>query len=164
MTVTDEADVGAVARAAGPRRARLIDGLSAAVALVGLADAVYLTAKHLRGENVICVGTSGCDAVLMSPYATLPGGLPLASLGAAAYFAAFSLAVLSAYDYPHAARLLRVIAALMFAFTLWLLYLQAIVLRAFCSYCLLSAGLTTTLLALQIARATLARGPSPADS
>jgi uncharacterized membrane protein len=40
----------------------------------------------------------------------------------------------------------------MFAFTLWLLYVQAFVLEAFCSYCLLSAAVTTTLAAIQLAR------------
>lgn len=139
------------------RRATRLDVLSAAISLVGLADAVYLTAKHLSGGSVICVVTSGCDAVLMSPYATLPFDIPLASLGAIAYFTAFSLAILSAFGYAHAASALRVVVGLMFAFTLWLLYVQAFVLNAFCSYCLLSAAVTTTLLALQLARWLLAR-------
>ena len=134
------------------RRSRRIDALTAAVALVGLADAVYLTAEHLSGRSVVCMVTRGCDAVLQSPYASLPGGWPLASLGALAYFTVFSLATLSAFGYAHTSAPLRVVVAAMFAFTLWLLYVQAFVLEAFCSYCLLSAAVTTTLAALQLAR------------
>jgi len=144
---------------AAARRSRRIDALTAVLALVGLADAVYLTAEHLSGRSVVCMVTRGCDAVLQSPYASLPGGAPLASLGALAYFTVFSLATLSAFGYAHTSTLLRVVVAAMFAFTLWLLYVQAFVLEAFCSYCLLSAAVTTTLAALQVARLLLLRRP-----
>jgi uncharacterized membrane protein len=39
----------------------------------------------------------------------------------------------------------------MFATTLWLLYVQAFVLHAFCDYCLLSAAVTFTLAGLVVA-------------
>jgi uncharacterized membrane protein len=131
--------------------------LTAAVALAGVADAVYLTAEHLAGRSVRCVVTTGCDKVLQSTYAALPGNVPLAALGGLAYFTVFSLAVLAAYGYAHTGTLLRVVVALMFAFTLWLFYLQAFVIEAFCFYCLVSAGVTTTLAILQLARWLQAR-------
>ncbi len=133
-------------------RTTLFDWLSAAFALVGLADAIYLTAKHLSGASVRCFAVAGCDAVLMSPYATLPGNIPLAALGGISYFTAFSLATLSAFGYARTSGLLLVLVGVMFLFTLWLIYLQAFVLGAFCSYCLLSAAITTMLLILQFAR------------
>ncbi|HEX5707638.1 MAG TPA: vitamin K epoxide reductase family protein [Pyrinomonadaceae bacterium] len=151
--IADEASDGSNAT----RRARLRDAITAAVALVGLADALYLTVEHLSGRSVICIATTGCDKVLQSDYATLPGDLPLAALGALAYFTVFSLATLSAFGYRAARPLLTTVVALMFASTLWLLYLQAFVLKAFCSYCLLSAAVTTTLLALVLARRFLTR-------
>lgn len=134
------------------RRGRLLDGLTAAVALVGLADATYLTAEKLSGAIVPCVVTTGCETVLTSEYAVLPGGVPLAAAGAAAYFAAFSLATLSLFGYSQARSPLNLVVGLMFAFTLWLVYLQAFVIHAWCAYCLLSAAVTTTLLLLRLAR------------
>lgn len=141
----------------GGRPGRVYDALSCMVALVGLADAVYLTAEHLAGRSVLCMVVSGCDKVLMSPYATLPGGYPLAALGALAYFAAFSLAVLACFGHERARPLLDLLVALMFAATLWLLYLQAFVLEAFCTYCLLSAAVTTALAVLALLRRFAAR-------
>jgi uncharacterized membrane protein len=124
---------------------RLRDWLAASLALAGLVDASYLTVEHLSGRSVRCVVVSGCDQVLMSPYAELWGGLPLAALGALAYFAAFSLSILSAFGDDSSRRLLVPLVALMFVFTLWLLYVQAFVIKAFCTYCLLSAAVTTAL-------------------
>jgi uncharacterized membrane protein len=112
---------------------------------------VYLTVEHLLGNTLRCTLTSGCSEVLGSPYASL-WGVPLAAFGAAAYFTAFSLATLSAFGYVKARALLAVLVAAMFAVTLWLLYVQAFVLRAFCQYCLLSAAVTTLLALIVIAR------------
>ena len=119
----------------------------AVVALVGLADSLYLTAKHFEGGPVRCTVVTGCNEVLGSVYATV-GPVPLALLGALAYFAAFSLATLSAFGYRQTRPLLALLVALMLAATLWLLYVQAFVLGQFCSYCLLSAAVTLTLTSL----------------
>ena len=128
------------------------DAATALVALVGLTDAAYLTVEHMTGRSVRCMIVSGCDEVLQSSYATLAAGIPVAAVGALAYFAVFSLATLSAYGYAGARRLLAPLVAVMFLATLWFFYLQAFVLHAFCAYCLLSAAITTTLTLLVLAR------------
>ena len=111
----------------------------AAVSLVGLGDAIYLTIKHITGETLRCSVISGCSEVLSSPYAQV-GPLPLAAVGAGAYFVVFSLAILAAFGYRAMILPLRILLALMFLATLWLLYLQAFVIHHFCQYCLLSAA------------------------
>jgi uncharacterized membrane protein len=133
-------------------RARVWDALTALVALVGLLDATYLTVEHLSGNSVRCMIVSGCDEVLQSGYSTVMGGVPVAAVGALAYFTAFSLSTLAAFGYNGARTLLAPLVALMFLATLWFLYLQAFVIRAFCVYCLLSAVVTTTLTLLVVAR------------
>jgi len=118
--------------------------IAALASLVGLGDAIYLTVQHLTGESLRCTIISGCSEVLSSPYAQV-GPFPLAAIGAAAYFAVFSLAILAAFGYRLAVPLLKILLALMFLTTLWLLYLQAFVIHHFCQYCLLSAAVTTVL-------------------
>jgi uncharacterized membrane protein len=95
---------------------------------------------------------SGCDEVLSSSYATIAGSIPVAALGALAYFTAFSLATLAVFGYEGARRLLAPLVALMLLATLWFVYLQAFVIKAFCAYCLLSAAITTTLALLVLGR------------
>lgn len=118
--------------------------IAALVSLIGLGDAIYLTVQHITGASLRCTIISGCSEVLSSPYAQV-GSVPLAALGAAAYFVVFSLAILAAFAYPLVKLLLKILLGLMFLTTLWLLYLQAFVIHHFCQYCLLSAAVTTAL-------------------
>ncbi|HEY8185647.1 MAG TPA: vitamin K epoxide reductase family protein [Pyrinomonadaceae bacterium] len=129
------------------RRAIILYGISALVSLIGLADSIYLTVEHLSGRSVRCTIVSGCSEVLSSPYASIRG-IPLAAIGAVAYFTVFSLATLAAFGYRGVGKLLIFVVSAMFLTTLWLLYLQAFVIGHFCQFCLLSALVTITLTAL----------------
>ena len=120
-------------------------GVAALLSLFGLADAFYLTIEHVTGQSVRCTIVSGCSEVLSSRYAVV-AGIPLAMIGAAAYFTVFSLATLAAFGYRIAGTLLTPLVALMFLVSLWLIYLQAFVIRQFCQYCLFSAAITFALL------------------
>lgn len=131
------------------QKAPLLYGAAALVSLVGLADSIYLTVEHISGRSVKCTIVSGCSEVLSSPYASVRG-IPLALIGAAAYFSVFSLATLAAFSYKLAGTLLAVLVSLMFLTTLWLLYLQAFVIGQFCQFCLLSAIVTIILTVLVV--------------
>lgn len=119
----------------------------ACLALVGLADAIYLTVQHVTGQSVRCTIVSGCSEVLSSEYASIKG-IPLALIGAVAYFTVFSLATLAAFGYPLVRKLLPILVGLMFLTTLWLIYLQAFVIGQFCQFCMLSAAVTIVLMVL----------------
>ena len=128
---------------------------AALVSLLGLADAIYLTVEHVTGQSVRCTIVAGCSEVLSSQYAVV-AGVPLAAIGAAAYFSVFSLATLAAFGYGVAGKLLTAVVIAMFLVSLWLIYLQAFVIHAFCQFCLLSAAVTTalTIIVLFIRRRT----------
>ena len=121
--------------------------LASVLSLLGLADALYLTIEHLTGQTVRCTILSGCSEVLSSQYAVV-AGIPLAAIGAAAYFTVFSLAVLALFGYRIAGKTLTPLVIAMFFVSVWLFYLQAFVIRQFCQYCLISAAITTCLLVL----------------
>ncbi|HEX6047154.1 MAG TPA: vitamin K epoxide reductase family protein [Pyrinomonadaceae bacterium] len=125
-------------------RARILYVVIALLSLIGLADALYLTVEHVTGQTVRCTLVSGCSEVLSSSYAVV-AGIPLAAVGAAAYFTAFSLATLAIFGYGIAGKLLTPLTTLMLLVSWWLIYLQAFVIHAFCQFCLLSAGITILL-------------------
>ena len=123
--------------------------LAAIVALGGLIDSAYLTIKHLTDEPVPCSLIAGCETVLSSPYAEY-SGIPLAALGAVAYFVAFSLAILVAFGNRPLWKIFGTQVVFMAGFTVWLLYLQAYVIGAFCQFCLISAATTFGMLIIFI--------------
>ena len=120
------------------------------VSVVGLADATYLTVQALTGETLSCGGSPDCFRVLGSSYAKI-GGIPVAMLGALAYFSAFTFATFAAFGYARAPKFRALMVGMMFLATLWLLYVQAFLLHAYCRYCLLSAAITFLLAGLLIA-------------
>jgi len=122
----------------------------AIVSVVGLADATYLTVQALTGETLSCGGSPDCFRVLGSSYAKV-GGIPVAMLGALAYFSVFTFATFAAFGYARAPKFLALMVGMMFLASLWLLYVQAFLLHAYCRYCLFSAATTFLIAGLLIA-------------
>lgn len=121
----------------------------ALLALVGLADATFLTVAHLTGDDAVCGTLAGCSKVLGSSYSAIKG-IPTAGFGAVAYFGVFSLAVLAVFRYASARGLLLLLVGFMLLATLYFLYLQAFVLHAYCPFCLGSAAITFMLAGLTL--------------
>jgi uncharacterized membrane protein len=128
----------------------ILHSIAAVVALAGLAESTYLTVLALTGETAICGGSAGCFQVLGSSYARI-GALPISGLGALAYFGVFTFALFAAFGYLRARLFFVVTVGAMFAATLWLLYVQAFILHAFCRYCLVSAAIVFLLAGLAVA-------------
>ena len=124
--------------------------VAAIVSLAGLADATYLTVQALTGETLGCGGSPDCFKVLGSAYARV-AGIPVASFGVLAYFSVFTFATFALFGYARARIFLILTVGAMFLGTLWLLYVQAFLLHAYCRYCLFSAATTFLLAGLVIA-------------
>jgi uncharacterized membrane protein len=133
-----------------PRGTIIVYAVIALISLAGLADATYLTVQNLAGETAVCGGSSDCFRVLGSVYSKI-AGIPVAAIGAVAYFAVFTFATFAAFGYQRARTFLAVTVFLMFLATLWFLYVQAFLLHAFCRYCLFSAAITFLLTGLIVA-------------
>lgn len=117
-------------------------GILAIVAVVGLIDATYLTVTHYTQALVPCNFTHACETVLRSKYSEV-FGIPVAAFGVVFYVTTLAAVV---YFLQHKTYhwWLSVWGLLGFLSSLYLLYIMAVVLRAFCQYCLLSS-LTSTL-------------------
>lgn len=123
--------------------ATIIAGLS----FLGFLDATYLTVKHFQNVAPPCTILSGCETVTTSSYAEI-FGVPVALLGAIYYLSVFLLTIV--YFDTTKEKILRTAAYLTFVglfATGWFLFAQAVLLDAWCLYCLGSA-VTSTLLFL----------------
>jgi len=108
-------------------------------ALIGFIDASYLTIQHFTGEAVNCTITSGCSKVLSSKYSVI-FGIPMSLMGLVHY----TIILISSLAYLDLKKqiilkLLTFLTAFGFLFSLWLVYLQLVVLDDICQYCMLSA-------------------------
>jgi uncharacterized membrane protein len=116
----------------------------AVFASAGLSAATYVFVTHSLGYELFCPFATGCDTVQNSPYAIL-FGVPVSLLGMLGFSVYIVLALIGLRSggatrwYLHA---LLVLSAVEVAFTSYMAYLQVAVIRAVCSWCMLSAALT----------------------
>ncbi len=125
-----------------PKQNSVLLWVLAAIGAVGLTDSLYLTITHYTNALVPCNFSHGCETVLKSQYSEI-FGIPVAAFGVVFYFTTLVVSIFFA-NHRQYHWLLSVWGLIGFLSTLYLFYIQAFVLHAFCQYCLLST-LTSTL-------------------
>lgn len=119
----------------------------ALLALAGAGIAAYLVYARYAHAAIACT-TGGCETVQSSEYAEI-ARLPVAVLGLAGYFAIFATALFPG----ELARLTGVVLALGgLVFSVYLVFVQALAIGAFCQWCLASDVVMALLAAAAVAR------------
>lgn len=145
MTDADSAPEGTThdAGPTGPPMNRMVIAL---LALIGLFVALYLWAYNAGLMGQIVCGVGDCGTVQSSEYATV-GPVPVSAIGAIGYLVLMSLAFAGIQP---SYRKSALIGALMLAgatfgvlFSGYLTYLEAMVIKAWCQYCVASAIIIT---------------------
>jgi uncharacterized membrane protein len=122
---------------------------TAALALLGLAIAGYLTWVHYAGLKPICAGGSGgCEKVQNSRWAEL-AGVPVALLGLGAY-AAILLSLALPEDPGRS--LAAFLALVGLGFSGWLTYVEVARIHAICQWCVASAVVMALLAVVSVVR------------
>lgn len=126
----------------------------AALSLVGVFVALYLTLYKLGVFGVLRCGVGSCETVNTSRWATFLG-LPVAVWGLGFYLAALAIALVGVQDrFADSIVVARVLVAMStvgVAFSGWLTYLEAFVINAYCMYCLVSAAIVSTIWVASVA-------------
>jgi uncharacterized membrane protein len=120
------------------------------LSIVGIFDTTHLTIKRYTQESINCSIFEGCDFVTTSVYSTI-FGVPVAVLGIIFYVSIFTLSVL--YLRSKNRKFLVSILGLSsvgFLMSVWFVYAQVFILESICSYCMLSAILSTTIFILSL--------------
>ena len=123
------------------RARRWLPWTLAALAYAGFVVSAYLTIVHYRGYVSPCYVVQGCETVQTSKYSVILG-VPVALAGAVFFGLMFYLAVGLLRNGRRALVLVFKLLAFLGALAIIPLFLlQAIVLKAFCSYCLATEAL-----------------------
>ncbi|MBT3282960.1 vitamin K epoxide reductase family protein [bacterium] len=120
------------------------------LSIVGIFDTSYLTIKRFTHKSVNCSVFEGCDFVTTSSYSAILG-VPVAVLGIIFYVSVFALTLW--YLKSKNKKVLMSILGLSgvgLLMSIWFVYTQAFILDAYCLYCLVSAGLSTTIFILSL--------------
>src|SRR5207237_5417935 len=109
----------------------------AALAFVGMIDALYLSIKRNAGP-IPCHVTRGWTDVLTSKYSEI-AGIPLSWFGLAFYFVIFSLVIFTVFQDPEhplsqMSGWIFYLAGAALIVSAFLVGIQAFILKAFCEY------------------------------
>ena len=123
------------------------------IGLIGLLDSSYLTYTHYGEIAPACPvieKVNSCEIVATSSYSTMLG-IPLSLFGMGFYILVVAIGLVSFKEkYQFALNFIAPLALMAWIFSVRLTYLQMFVIKSFCYYCLLSAILSTLLLALGV--------------
>jgi uncharacterized membrane protein len=115
------------------------------LSILGVAVSIYLSWAYLSGSHIACT-THGCEAVRSSSYSKL-FGIPQPVFGILFYLAIGFLALISQIGEKTFTigikRLIIVFSAFGFLYSVYLTSLEAFVIKAYCDWCLVSAGIST---------------------
>ncbi|MEN9558670.1 MAG: hypothetical protein RL141_1039 [Candidatus Parcubacteria bacterium] len=116
---------------------------------MGLFASIYLLIVYMSGAPIVCGSGHGCDAVRASEWAFMFGVIPRPLSGVAFYAGFLVLLVLRtampSWQTRWLYRLVMVGAAVGFAESLWLTWIQWMRIEAFCLWCLASGAAATVM-------------------
>jgi uncharacterized membrane protein len=128
---------------------------SVGLATLGVLVSIYMTIYKFTSNNAMCLGSGDCSTVNASPY-SMVYGVPVAFIGVLGYSAILGLLLLNnrlgEFLEQNGTLLVFGLALTGFAFTLYLVYLEIFVLRAFCPFCVTSQITMTILFFISIVR------------
>lgn len=141
--------------------------VTAALSLVGLFVALYLWLWKLGMMGEIVCGTGGCETVQLSQYAEFLG-LPVALYGVAGYAVLLAVSLLGLQprwqDRAEPTRWLAALSGIGVAFTIYLTYLEAFVIGAWCRWCVVSAVIISGIFVASLAGLRRVTPPPPRTS
>jgi uncharacterized membrane protein len=139
--------------------------LVSVLSLIGFFVALYLWAHNAGLTGPIVCGVGDCATVQSSPYARI-GPVPVSAIGVAGYVALFVLSLLGLQPPRRESKLIGGLllagATLGVAFSAYLTYLEAAVIRAWCQYCVASAIIITLVFFATLPEIARLRGGSNA--
>ncbi|MBS3902837.1 MAG: vitamin K epoxide reductase family protein [Anaplasmataceae bacterium] len=118
------------------------------VAAIGFEIAYHISKTKKRGRPLVCPVGADCDSVVHSDYSKFLG-YPVEGLGMLYYgfitAVYLVLTIAPSLGFQEVFYFVGVVSLGAFIFSLYLIFVQAFIIRAWCTWCLASAALSTIL-------------------
>ena len=128
--------------------------ITVALAVIGLLVSIYMTIYKMTSNEAMCIGSSGCSEVNASRYSEV-NGIPVAVLGVGGYAAILALLFLEqkpGFFEENGTMIFFGISLVGFLFTLYLIYVEAALLHAYCPFCLTSQAVMSLIFIISVIR------------
>lgn len=132
--------------------------LTIALTVIGLLVAIYMTIYAFTSNDNMCIGSQDCSVVNASRYSkiqVLSFEIPVAVLGVAGYAAILAVLLLEERIgtlRQNGTLIFFGLALTGFLFTLYLIYVEVALIRAYCPFCIASQSAMTLIFVLSVIR------------
>jgi uncharacterized membrane protein len=132
--------------------------LTIALTVIGLLVATYMTVYAITSNDNMCVGSQDCSVVNASKYSKIEiAGLriPVAVLGMAGYAAILAVVLLEqrmGFLEQNGTLVFFGLSLMGFLFTLYLIYVEVALIKAYCPFCIASQVAMTLIFILSVIR------------
>ena len=123
-------------------------------AVLGLLVSIYMTIYKLTNNESMCIGSGGCSIVNASGYSEV-NGIPVAAIGVFGYLSILTFLVLEnrpGFFQENGSMLLFGVTLIGFLFTVWLIYVEVALIKAYCPFCITSQITMTIIFILTVVR------------
>ena len=128
--------------------------ITIALAILGLLVSIYMTVFKITSNDNMCVGSKDCSVVNASKYSEV-NGIPVAVVGVVGYLSILGIHWFERkndFFKTNGSMLLFGIALIGFFFTVWLIYVEITLLKAYCPFCITSQVTMTLIFILSLVR------------
>jgi uncharacterized membrane protein len=136
---------------------RRLRQVTIALTIIGLLVSIYMTIYKFTNKDIqaaMCVGSHGCPIVNSSGYSEV-NGIPVAVIGVFGYLSILALSYLEnkpGFFQDNGSMLLFGVTLIGFLFTVWLIYVEIALIKAYCPFCITSQIAMTLIFALTVIR------------
>ena len=128
--------------------------VSAAFVVLGLAVSIYMTIYKVTSNNAMCLGSGDCSTVNASKYSEVYG-IPVAVFGVLGYAAILATLYFenrNSFFKQNSTLMIFGMALTGFIFTVWLIYVEVVLLKALCPFCVTSQTAMTIIFIIAVMR------------
>jgi uncharacterized membrane protein len=128
--------------------------LAIVLAIIGLLVSIYMTIYKITSNDSMCIGSGDCKTVNASRYAEVYG-IPVAVLGVAGYAAILAVLFLErrpGFFQQNGSMLFFGLSLTGFLFTLYLIFVEVALIKAYCPFCITSQTVMTIIFIISVIR------------
>jgi uncharacterized membrane protein len=128
--------------------------LAILLTVIGLLVSIYMTIYKITSNDSMCIGSGDCKTVNASRYAEVYG-IPVAVLGIVGYSAILAVLLLErnpGFFQQNGTLLFFGLSLTGFLFTLYLIFVETVLIKAYCPFCITSQTAMTIIFIISVIR------------